>query len=542
MFTEKNTLFPHRELMIRGSLGECYYCGSHRHDLKECPSKNLHLPSMALAKLGYLSIDRLSDCFARVFGTPEDYDQHLANLKASDLQTISSENETLAAYHAFFNLTEIFQLRFLKQVWQTGASAWSMLAAAEERKGEGGPLWLALDCIRVGQTGQAEQLLRTAQDKQVDSYKLHVATGFLELERKNQLEALYQFERARECTHNRLRQIHALFLIARLHEVRNDYDKAEEKVHDIICLDRDCLEAQYYKLVLEAKRTLSDKGLVKLQRIISQQPEFFLYALIDPRVLPVQELVDSLLAEMLEGVQKEAEDMVQKAEAKVKAMAEWLEEDEEMYRESKRLAEKAGQLTAQASYLGCTEAKDIAASLIQKYHLTEKTLKINLLKQIAFLENQLKRYETYWKRYPLKGFFKAVGPLLGETRQRLNYAVDLAKTDKASIFKEARKVAEETASEIEQMAVTVGRMVSWENGFNVARSFGKYLFILEVIALVVALFVIPIGSSVLTHLYPGLDWAVFDDTGQYHKKCFGICGVAGFLAAIVLTLKKTSRF
>gem|GEM_PF-2334157 len=541
MFTEKTTLFPHRELLIRGSLGECYYCGSHRHDLKKCPSKNLQLSSSVFTKLGYLSIEQISNCFAGAFSNPEQHNESVANLKASDGQTISGQNEALAAYHAFFDLTEIFQLRFLKRVWQTEAIAWNMLDAAEERKGEGGPLWLALDCIRVGQIDQAESFLNTAQEKQADDYRLHVATGFLELEKGNHLEALYQFERSKESSHNRLQQIHALLLIVRLHEVRKAYEKAEEKLHEIICLDRDCLEAQYYKIVLQAKRVFHDEDIVKLQKIILQQPEFFLYALIDPRFLPVQELVDSLLAEILEGVQKEAEDMVEKAEAKVKAMAEWLEEDDEIYRESKRLAEKAGQLAAQDSYLSYIEAKDIATLLISRSLLAQKTVRINLLRQIASQDNHLRRYEIYWREYPLKGFFRTVGPLLHETRQKLNYAASLAKSDQANAFKQAPRMAEETASGLKEMVTIAGRMASLENGINVLRSFGKYLLTAEVIAFVIAALVIPIGSSAITHLYPDLNWAVFENTEQYHKHAFGIGSVAGFLVAIVLTLRDTPR-
>ena len=298
MFTEGNILFPHRELMVEGDLKECFYCGSRRHDLKACPSKNLQLSSRVFTRFGYLSIGHISNCFAGAFSNPEQHNESVADLKASDGQTISGQNEVLVAYHTFFDLTEIFQLRFLKRVWQTEAATWDMLYSAGEQREEGGPLWLTLDCIRVGQTDKAEQFLKTAQDKNPDDYRLYMATAFLELEKGNHFEALYQFERARECSRNKLQQIHALFLITRLHEVLEAYEKAEEKVHDIIYLDRDCLEAQYYKIVLQAKRVFHDEDIVKLQKIILQQPDFFLYALIDPRLLPIQGLVEQLLTEM----------------------------------------------------------------------------------------------------------------------------------------------------------------------------------------------------------------------------------------------------
>ncbi|MDI6789303.1 MAG: hypothetical protein QME44_01250 [Thermodesulfobacteriota bacterium] len=538
---EGKILFPHRALMAEGDLKECFYCGSCRHDLKVCPSKNFRLSSRVFTKLGYLSIEQLSNCFAGAFSNPEQHNESIANLKAGDVQTISGQNEALAAYHTFFDLTEIFQIRFLKRVWQTEAATWDMLYSSGEQRDEGGPLWLTLDCIRVGQTDKAGQFLKTAQDKNPDDYRLYMATAFLELEKGNRFEALYQFERAKESSRNKLQQIHALFLIARLHEVFKAYEKAEEKVHDIIYLDRDCLEAQYYAIVLQAKRVFHDEDIVKLQKIILQQPEFFLYVLIDPRLLPIQGLVEQLLTEMLESIRRETEDVGQAAEANVNAMIEWLDEENEIYQENKTLIDKIKQLAAQDSYLGYIEAKDIATTLINRYHLIQKTIRINLLKQIASQDNHLRKYEIYWRQYPLKGFFKTVGPLLHETRQKLNYAANLAKSDQANAFKQARRMAEETASELKGMVTTVGRMASLENGINVMRSFGKHLLILEVIAFVIAAIVIPIGSSAITHLYPDLNWAVFENIEQYHKHAFGIGSVAGFLFAIVLTLRDTPR-
>ncbi|MDQ7839315.1 MAG: hypothetical protein RDU59_12580 [Thermodesulfobacteriota bacterium] len=541
MVTEDKILFPHRALMVEGDLKECFYCGSCRHDLKVCPSKNLQLSSRVFTRFGHLSIEHITNCFAGAFSNPEQHNEGVANLKASDVQAIYGQNEVLAAYHTFFDLTEIFQLRFLKRVWQTEAVTWDMLYSAGEQREEGGPLWLTLDCIRVGQTDKAEQFLKTAQDKDPDDYRLYMATALLELEKGNRFEALYQFERAKECSRNKLQQIHALFLIARLHEVFKAYEKAEEKVHDIIYLDRDCLDAQYYKIVLQAKRVFHDEDIIKLQKIILQQPEFFLYALIDPRLLPTQGLVEQLLNEMLEGIRKETKDVVQAAESKVNSMIEWLDEENEIYQENKTLLDKIKQLAAQDSYLGYIEAKDIATTLINRYHLIQKTIRINLLKQIASQDNHLRKYEIYWKKYPLKGFFRTVGPLLNETRQKLNYAASLAKSDQANAFKQASQMAEELASELKEMVTTVGRMASLENGINVMRSFGKHLLILEVIAFVIAALVIPIGSSVITHLYPDLTWDIFDNIGQYHKNALGVGSVAGFLMAIVLTLRDTPR-
>jgi len=525
--------------MVEGDLKECFYCGSCRHDLKVCPSKNLQLSSRVFTRFGHLSIGHISNCFAGAFSNPEQHNESVADLKASDGQTISGQNEVLAAYHTFFDLTEIFQLRFLKRVWQTEAVTWDMLYSAGEQREEGGPLWLTLDCIRVGQTDKAGQFLKTAQDKDPDDYRLYIATALLELEKGNRFEALYQFERGKECSRNKLQQIHALFLIARLHEVFKAYEKAEEKVHDIIHLDRNCLEAQYYKIVLQAKRVFHDEDIVKLQKIILQQPEFFLYALIDPRLLPIQGLVEQLLTEMLESIRRETEDAGQAAEAKVNAMIEWLDEENEIYQENKTLVDKIRQLAAQDSYLAYIEAKDIATSLISRYHLIQKTVRINLLRQIASQDNHLRRYEIYWRGYPLKGFFRTVEPLLNETRQKLNYAANLARSDEATAFKQARRMAEEMASELKGMVTTVGRMASLENGINVMRSFGKHLLILEVIAFVIVALVIPIGSSAIAHLYPDLNWAVFENIEQYHKHAFGIGSVTGFLVAIVLTLRDT---
>ncbi len=539
---EDRVLFPHREIMALGNRRECFYCGSRRHQLSACPSKNLQLTARPLTQLGYLSLDRVSRCFSRTFDNPEQYNEGLTNLKESDLQSISEQNEAQIAYHAFFDLMEIYQLRFVRRVWRVEATNWNRFLGAETgQKEEGGMLWLAMDCLRVGQLEKTEYFLKAGEDKSGKDYRLYMLKGFLHLEKENYYEALYQFERSRELSSNPLQRIYALFLIARIHEVLEDYGKAEELINSIIFIEPQCIEAHYRKVVLLTKMGLYDSAISRLKNIILQQKEFFLCALIDPQLLSMQRILEPLLAGMLEESQLSATEVVQRAETAVKTLDDWLEREEDAYKENRAMLDKIRQLMAQNSYVGYTEAEDIAGSLASRCRQVLIGMRASLHKIILSYGNQIKGYELYWKAYPLKGLFKAVEPRLQQTQEKLSYAAALARKDEASLFKRARTLVDEMAAELTEMVSTVHRMELIEHLFQNLRRFGKRVLILEAAVLILGIAVYPVILFYINRLYPVFEWNTFDDLWQHQKGVLLIGGIAGFLTAVALTFKDIWR-
>ncbi len=535
-------LFPHREIMIMGQRRECFYCGSRRHRLSACPSKNLHLPSKALIQVGYLSIENLNSCFSEAFNNPDQYNEKLANLKESDFQAIPGKNAALIAYHTFFDLMEAYQMRFMRRIWRAETSSWNSLPGTETgQKEEGGLLWLALDCIRVGQLEKAEYFLQAVEDQSGKGYRRHLVTGFLHLDKENYYEALYQFERAKELSENYLQRIYVLFLIARIHEILDDYSKAEELLNSIIFLDPECLEAHYRKVVLLAKMGLYESAMNRLRGIIRQRREFFLYALIDPQLLQMQRIVEPLLAQMLEDARLNATEIVQRAEVAVSNLGAWMEKEDEAYEQSAMLIDKIRYLMAQNSYLCYLEAEDIARTLVNRCRMDLVNMKVNLEEEILSHDHKMQGYELYWNKYPLKGLFRITLFRLQQLREKINWATALVKRDEADMFKRARNLAREISSELEEIASTAHRMELAENFVQNIHSFGKRALILEAAMFVLVIAVYPIILFYINRFYPLFEWNTFDDIWQYQKGALAIGSVAGFLIAAVLTLRDIWR-
>jgi tetratricopeptide (TPR) repeat protein len=484
----------------------------------------------------------VSRCFSRAFNNPEQYNEGLANLKESDLQSISAQNEAQIAYHAFFDLMEIYQLRFVRRVWRAEATSWNRFLGAETgQKEEGGTLWLAMDCLRVGQLEKTGHFLKVGEDKSGRDYRPYMLKGFLHLEKENYYEALYQLERARDLSNNPLQRIYTLFLIARVHEILEDYGKAEELINSIIFLEPQCAEAHYRKVALLTKMGLYDSAMSRLKNIILQQKEFFLCALIDPQLLSMQRILEPFLAGVLEESRLSATEVVQRAETAVNTLDDWLGKEEEAYKENRALVDKIRQLMAQNSYLGYTEAEDIARSLASRCRQVLVNMRACLHKIVLLYDHQIKGYELYWKAYPLKGLFKLVDPRLQQIQEKLNYAAALAGRDEAALFKRARTLVDETASELKEMLSIVHKMELIENLFRNLGRFGKRVLILEAVVLILGIAVYPVILFYVNRLYPVFEWNTFDDLWQHQKGVLFIGGIAGFLTAVALTFKDIWR-
>ena len=532
----KNGLpFPPSEIMMIGSRRECFYCGSRRHSPISCPSKRLHLPGKALRRIGYFPAEKLTDWFSKVFANPEVYESRLAELKEGDINSLSGGNEPLVAYHAFFDLMEVFQLRFLRRLGQEGEANWnSLLKARPEQEATGGKLLLALDCIRVGQLDKAQALLNGDESR---DYRSHILNGFLHLEMENYYEALYQLERAREMAHSNLERIYALFLIARIHEVLENYSKAEETVGKIPFLDPDCLEAQYRRAVLYAKMGLGERALVKLKNLIQEQPESWVYPFIDPQLFSIQKSAEILLSTLAKEAKARALEISQNATKTVTAINDWLQEEDEACKDIRILTARLDAALSSKSYPAYVEAEIVALELISRCRLLRANLKTKLEKEISFYSTQIKGYDVYWKKYGYKGFFKDFPVILQRIRDKLNSAVSASKSEEAQPFKNARILVADMPLDLKELTPILHRMELVENVLTSLTRFGKKALIMEAAVAGASIFLVPAVMIGANHFYPGLNLDSLDNIWPYQKAVLLAGGFGGLVVAAVMTLK-----
>ncbi|MFH1147120.1 MAG: adenylate/guanylate cyclase domain-containing protein [Pseudomonadota bacterium] len=527
--------FPPSEIMMIGSRRECFYCGSHRHSPISCPSKSLHCPARALHRISYFPAEKLTAWFYKVFTNPETYDSRLAELKEADINTVSGGNEPLVAYHAFFDLMEVFQLRFLRRLSQGNETKWnSLLKSRPEQESAGGKLLLILDCIRVGQLDRAQTLLNEDENQ---GFRFCILNGFLHLEMENYYEALYQLERARETAHKNLERIYALFLIARIHEVLENYTEAEETLGKIPFLDPDCLEAQYRRVVLYAKMGLGERALIKLKNLIQEQPESWVCPFIDPQLLSIQESAGPLLLTLTQAAQSRAMEISETAAKSVAVINGWLQEDDEACKDIKTLAGRLEAVLSTKSYPAYVEAEIMALDIISRCRLLRANLRAKLEREISIYSTQIKSYEVYWNKYAFKGMFKEFPLLLQPARDKLNYALSAAKSDEAHIFRNAKKLTAEMSLYLKELIPVLHRMELMESVLRNLTRFGKKALLMEAAVAAVSIVLLPAALLGASHFYPGLNWDRLADIWPYQKTLLLIGGFGAPVLAATMTLK-----
>ncbi|HEX2966321.1 MAG TPA: adenylate/guanylate cyclase domain-containing protein [Syntrophorhabdaceae bacterium] len=129
-----------------GSFPTCFYCGSRHHSVKDCPTKNFTEATHALSEAGYVSDDRLRG-FLAIYnnGTAEGFQNAAAVLRTN------AYNEQELTANSLYEIKNVYQLRFFKTIWESGADSWDK-AKKNISVSEGGFSWLVSVLFRKGTT------------------------------------------------------------------------------------------------------------------------------------------------------------------------------------------------------------------------------------------------------------------------------------------------------------------------------------------------------------------------------------------------------
>lgn len=539
IFEENELCFLHKELLLVGTHKECFYCGQRRHGPSSCPSKNFDLPPKAISVLGSLPVGKLAGNFSRVFTDLEQWTNAAAELKETDLAVQSLKKELPVSCLALFDITDVFQLRCLRRVWQSESNTWRDFRKNRlEKKAEGGKLALVLDCIRVNQPGKAESLLRTLEDKELKDYRVYLINGLLNIEAEDYYQALYHFERARELSSTQLQKIYALFLTARSYEVLEDYSKAEDAISKILFIESDCLEANYRKVVLLVKSGEYSTALNRLRNLILQQPDFFLYSLIDSQFIPVQKLTGPMLGSLLQEMEVRASERLTNAENALKTMAIWFDNEDETYKDYKLRLEKISQLYRTGTYLGFVETENLAGDLLRRCNNLRSSIQAKLRKDIAEFKAKAAAYQSAWDKYPYKALFKNMQEELQTLSRKATEATLLeSKFDDPGLFKRTKMLVAGLAADFDALKPVISRTEAVENAMRNLVFFGRRVLLLEILVAIFGLIILPGALIYLTRIYPDLGLHASNDVWPYQKIALTIGGLGSLLIAGLMTLK-----
>lgn len=299
-------LFLYQDALVQGKKSPCFYCGGRNHTASDCPSKNLTELTATLNHLGYVTFDAINDLFFRYLGVKDQ--RHINDLKA-----IETDNNL--PFYGFYELKQVFQLRFFKNIWDAETSDWTKVTKIKAGgEGKGGFVWLAQDCIRVSNLTHAESLLSTCLEKYPQDYKVYCAMGFLNIEKNKNLSAEYYFSKALSHADTKPQKIFILLLLSRLFFLNSDLEKAMAMIKEINYINSSSSEVVYQDIIFKFNHGRTDIAMRRLLDLILNDRSYFIHALIDPDLAPYSKRIHPKLKKIFLKTREQARTIMHETE------------------------------------------------------------------------------------------------------------------------------------------------------------------------------------------------------------------------------------
>lgn len=493
-------IFPHRALPLAGPLAPCFYCGMTTHSPADCPGKMLTMATQGLSLAGYLPLETLSELFGKALSVQE----KLANLMAAGL-TVSQirQSPLLQVYLAYFDLNLICQPRFLWNIAFNSNAKWEDLTKPDTVSVDSHSLHLGLDCLRVGQHAQAEDLF-VEESRRPKGKQFYATIGrafvALELERDNDLE--HFLEHASGIAVSDKEKIYISLLQARYYGLRDDHWKAGHALDRVFNLRRDLAEALYRQVQLMVQGDMGEKGIRQLRTLVADHKELFLTALMDPQLLAVAGPVEDLLVVRFQVQQQEAEENLLKAQTICQDIQTWFSEDEGPSALFADLASLEKQF-AQGSYYDLLDVAHKAQALLRScYRLQENALdamKADITRLLVTWES----FRRYWQGYPYQSFFENFQEILQAARKNLSDIEALAQQNMhGQLYHTIQERLAQVRESCEALQPLSARMAWVKVLCDGAKLFGRKLLMTEAVLL---------GAGAL--LFPLLAFFLAGDSG-----------------------------
>ncbi len=530
----ENSEFLYRTALVSGRHSVCFYCGSRQHIPQNCPSKKLIHPTRSLKKLGYTSTEAINGMFLEHMMAPR------ALLEAAPSPDHQVDDSSLLAQHAFYELKSIVQHRFFRNIWDSFSNSWDEVKAIMDSGEKGGQIWLALDLIRTSRLVKAESLLNTLMLQESQDYRVFCTVGFLYLEQNQCSKAEWSFERALMFAKTKPQRIFILFLLARLFEVRGSLPRAEEKIEEILRLHPSCVDARYQRVLYRFHRGQDKRALAGLTKLIHEQKEFYVKALIDPELAPFSTVVNQRLQRLFGEIKTKAEHLYTAAVTE-KQRQESLRGDEECVdEEMQSLWEKAGQAFHSESYFGYLEVIRIADLVTSRCRMTIADWKKKIGRQLAGLGDQLQTQMAFIQTYPYPFMTLGILKQLKLIQEKLKQIQNIVADEEVDRFKEAYAQAIGLSKQIEAISPWLKRLDMVRKSVYFLVSFFKVSLTLQTANLLVGIILLPVVSHYVTVAFPDLK-SLDRNLWFYQKGCLTVGGAIAFLMAILKPLKKLSQ-
>ena len=420
----------------RASHAACFYCSSKNHQSALCPSKRIPFHTTSLNEIGYLPPEELKSLFAKHVPTivkPFASDQE--DISAPLLPNLSTSFKV--PFEAFYEVNDVYQLRFLRRVWSSEASDWNSFNLATSYRRSGGFVWLGEDSLRVSKHTEALTMFNKALLHNIEDYRPHMGLGFLAIEKGDLFRAAHHFQRALSCTSNPLQRSYLLLLLSRVREVSGSLDDAVDTVREALIAAPQFQDAQYRHAVLLAKKgNLRDARSI-LKSLIETKPDFYLKALIDPGLEDVRKEITGLTTELFDYARTQASENIKNIKKNLAEHREWFSKEDYEYQTAEKILAQTIKLSEGNSYFGYLDVISYGLDIKDKLRSALKNRRQSIRKSITSLRSRGDEYEMYLDNYCYKSLIN-----YGDTLLLKNYGDLLEKTKSASLVESAESLRE----------------------------------------------------------------------------------------------------
>lgn len=524
-------LFLYQNVLIQGKNPQCFYCGDRRHLAGDCPSK--HLPGIpsVMENLGYLSLKELNTLF---------YDFLNGNVPNVQNTPEDKMGGMTPAHYGFFEMGKVFQIRFLKAIWNSQTDYWNKVKDSKGDGDKGGLLWLGQDCIRVSNLEKAESIIKAALEKDPKNYKAHCIWGFLHVEKNNFYQAKQSFEKALDNAWTRPQKIFILFLLFRCHALNGDSAKAKDMIRRIQNLDPYCVEAQYQEIVIQFQEGSRSEVLRRLIALIRKEREYFVNALIDPQLANYNDLIYPLLKEMMDEAKAGASPVLPEAEKAVTRASETLGKEEQDVQEMVSLLGRIKELSQMDSYFAYLDIIHLGESLIHKGRSSVRGLKNKLVKTLHQLSSRMEASLDHIHDFPYTYLIGSSARKLAAIQSRVNAQWKILEGDQAERYKGACGECLQMSHELDQIESGLKRLDTIRQFILYFTGFLKKSLFFQSANLILTFLLFPVVIHYLNFLIPSHKMA-FQNIWFYQKAIIILGSVLGFILAFIATTRGMLR-
>lgn len=264
--------------MVYGENEYCFYCGQRSHTTQECPSKLIEgttpkiwnsvaaydLPTMkkGIGEINHIIENNHAEALERLF-------------TSSDLPGILTT--------AIFSIASTFQMRNVPTFWKLRGKQYPK-ATEELTPEDDSPIWGVLRTLQGRDLVTVDKELLNLQVRFPRDYRVFSLHGFVAMERGDFAKAEEYWRQAHLLSHPGVMQAWHLMLVARLAEYQGKYYEAISRYDRVLETTPSWLEAEYRKIVCYVKSGFSGRAVPMIYPLISRDPNFFNWLLLDPEL------------------------------------------------------------------------------------------------------------------------------------------------------------------------------------------------------------------------------------------------------------------